>query len=147
VGVREPNYFENMGLRFGYVRKADGFKDLPIAGRLGKYDVKVGEGLWVRAGRSDKTVSLVVQSLCYSVGYVKYSAETGFVPVVSFHVALDPAPLQPGDSGSPVYVLRLGQSGYVAWAYGILSGKEAFYNIVLRTIVAPIDFIYVKVSK
>lgn len=83
IGVREPNYFENMGLRFGYVRKADGFKDLPIAGRLGKYDVKVGDGLWLRKGLTGETVSLVVNSLCYSVGYVKYYAAVGFVPVVS----------------------------------------------------------------
>ena len=147
MGVREPNYFENIGLRFCYVGKADGFNDLPIAGRLGKYYIKVGDSLWIRMGYSDKTVSLVVQSLRHTTGYIIYSTETGFIPVLSCHVVLDPAPLQPGNSGSPVYALRLGQSGYVAWAYGILSGKEGFYNIVLRTIVAPIDFIYVKVSK
>ena len=57
------------------------------------------------------------------------------------HVALNGKLDQEGDSGSPVYVLRWRPGGYVVWAYGVLSGKSTD-----STIVAPIDWIYVKVS-
>ena len=58
------------------------------------------------------------------------------------HVALNGKLDQEGDSGSPVYALRWGPGGYVMWAYGVLSGKSTD-----STIVAPIDWIYVKVSR
>lgn len=124
IGVRGSNYFENTGLRFGYVRKADGFNDLPIVGQLRKYDVKVGDKLWLREGHTGETVSLTVNSLCRTAPYAIYLFYLKFAIATSCRVSLDSTQIQMGDSGSPVYVLRLGQSGYVAWAYGILSGKR-----------------------
>jgi hypothetical protein len=57
------------------------------------------------------------------------------------HVILNGKLGQEGDSGSPVYVLRWGPRGYEVLAYGVLSGFSPD-----STIVAPIDWIYVKVS-
>ena len=141
IGVRDPNFFSNAGLKYGYVRRADGFRDLPIVGSLRKYDVKEGDGLWMRLGRSDDTVSSTVKSLCYSWLSIGDYFEKGFVPVVSCHVALDTTLPQRGDSGSPVYALRLGPSSYVVHAYGVLSARG-----FTESLVAPIDWIYVKVS-
>jgi len=153
IGVRDPNFFSNAGLIYGSVRRANGLFDMPIVGSLWKYDVKEGDTLWIRLGRSDTTVSRTVSSLCYSVAYTgDYSRIVPFVPVTSCHVALDPTSLQRGDSGSPVYALKPGPIGYAVWAYGVLSGREAVcipgtdYCIILRTIVAPIDWINVKLS-
>jgi hypothetical protein len=55
--------------------------------------------------------------------------------------ALDTTLLQDGDSDLPVYALRWGPRGYEVLAYGVLSGYSTD-----STIVAPIDWIYVKVS-
>jgi len=41
-------------------------------------------------------------------------------------------------SGSPVYALKSGPSGYVVWAYGVVSGSNG------DTVVAPIDWMDVK---
>ncbi len=143
IGVVDPNFFSDVGLEYGKVRRADGFRDLPIVGKLSKYDVKVGDGLWMRLGRRDRTVGARVSSLCYSVAYIWDLFEKGFVSVVSCHVALDTIIPIPGDSGSPVYALRLGESGYVVvYAYGVVSGKN-----IANTFVAPIDWIYVKLWK
>jgi hypothetical protein len=150
IGVRDPNFFSNAGLKYGYVRRANGFRDLPIVGKLGKYDVKEGDTLWMRLGRSNSTVSATVKSLCYSVAYVSYLVHVQFVPVMSCHVALDPAPLQRGDSGSPVYTLEGRRGNVFVRAYGVVSGREAVcipgtdYCITFRTIVAPIDWMDVK---
>jgi hypothetical protein len=45
IGVVDPNFFSNAGLEYSKVRRADGFRDLPIVGKLGKYDVKEGDTL------------------------------------------------------------------------------------------------------
>jgi hypothetical protein len=152
IGIRDPNFFSETGLIYGSVRRANGFLDMPIVGSLRKYDVKEGDRLWIRLGYSDRTVSAAVTSLCYSVPYANYFFRLNFVPVMSCHVALDPTSLQRGDSGSPVYALKPGPIGYEVHAYGVLSGREAVclpdtdYCIILRTIVAPIDWINVKLS-
>jgi hypothetical protein len=140
IGVRDPNFFSNACLKYGYVRRADGFNDLPIKGSLSKYDVKEGDRLWMRLGRSDKTVSATVKSLCYSADYTSWNFP--FVRIASCHVLIGPASVQQGDSGSPVYALegRRGNALFV-WAYGVVSGSNG------NTVVAPIDWIYVKVSR
>jgi hypothetical protein len=143
IGVRDPNFFSNAGLKYGYVRRADGFNDLPIVGSLRKYDVKEGDTLWMRLGRSDRTVSATVKSLCYSAPYWREYNEylrRQFVPVMSCHVLIN-APAQLGDSGSPVYALRGTRGNVFVWAYGVVSGSN---NI--DTVVAPFDWIYVKLS-
>jgi len=66
IGRVDPNYFERVGQEFGYVRKADGCNDLPIMLPLSKYDVKVGDYLWIRLGRSDAVSRNAVNSLCAS---------------------------------------------------------------------------------
>ena len=152
IGVRDPNFFSNAGLEYGKVRRADGFRDLPIIGSLSKYDVKEGDRLWIRLGHSDKTVSGTVYSLCYSVAYIGdyLSGFVPFVPVMSCHVALDTTTfLQKGDSGSPVYALSGSRGNVFVWAYGVVSGRDLLCNpdvnyCTLGAIVAPIDWIYVK---
>jgi len=142
IGVRDPNFFSNAGLKYGYVRRANGFRDLPIVGTLNKYDVKEGDRLWMRLGRSDKTVSGTVISLCYSAAYLGdyLTGIVPFVPVMSCHVALDTATLpQLGDSGSPVYALEGRRGADFVRAYGVVSGLHR-YSVV----VAPIDWINVK---
>ncbi len=140
IGVRDPNFFSRVGLKYGYVRRADGFRDFPIAGSLRKYDVKVGDGLWMRLGHRDRTVGARVTSLCHSVAHIRDYFEKGFVSVLACHVALDTIIPIPGDSGSPVFALRLGEGGYVVvYAYGVVVGKN-----IANTFVAPIDWIYVK---
>jgi hypothetical protein len=146
IGVRDPNFFSNAGLKYGSVRLADGSKDLPIVGQLSKYDVKEGDRLWMRLGRSDKTVSSTVKSLCESYSITSIGdMQLPYTAVMDCHVALNGNLVQKGDSGSPVYALRWGPSGYGVYAYGVVSGyKSAFFTD--STIVAPIDWIYVKVS-
>jgi hypothetical protein len=139
IGVRDPNFFSNVGLKYGEVRRADGFNDLPIVGKLGKYDVKEGDRLWIRLGRSDKTVSSTVKSLCESM--FLGDTELPYTVDIYCHVALNGNLIQKGDSGSPVYALRWGPRGYEVLAYGVVSGNSAD-----NTIVAPIDWINVKVS-
>jgi hypothetical protein len=144
IGVRDPNFFSKAGLKYGYVRRANGFVDLPIIGTLRKYDVKEGDRLWMRLGRSDRTISGTVYSLCYSAVYLgDYLAEiVPFVPVMSCHVALDTTTFpQRGDSGSPVYTLEGRRGADFVRAYGVLSGVHG-----RRVVVAPIDWMDVKVS-
>jgi hypothetical protein len=130
IGVRDPNFFSNAGLKYGEVRRADGSRDLPIVGKLGKYDVKEGDTLWIRLGYSAKTVSLKVKSLCENMA----SGEgLPFTAYVVCHVGLDGTLVQEGDSGSPVYALRRGPRGYEVLAYGVVSG-----NYDSGTIVAPL---------
>jgi hypothetical protein len=135
------------------VRRADGFRDLPIVGTLNKYDVKEGDGLWMRLGRSDKTVRGTVKSLCYDWASIGDLFEKGFVLVVHCHVLLDiTVPLERGDSGSPVYALEGRRGADFVRAYGVVSAREALcipgtdYCIISRAIVAPIDWINVKLS-
>jgi hypothetical protein len=52
--------------------------------------------------------------------------------------ALDTTLLQDGDSGSPVYALRGRRDDVFVWAYGVVSGSNG------DTVVAPFDWIYVK---
>jgi hypothetical protein len=141
IGVRDPNFFSNAGLKYGEVRRADGFNDLPIVGKLGKYDVKEGDTLWMRLGYSDKTVSSTVKSLCESKLIDNMPEIRDYAIVLSCHVTLNGKLSEEGDSGSPVYALRWGPRGYEVLAYGVVSGNSAD-----STIVAPIDWIYVKVS-
>jgi hypothetical protein len=145
IGVRDPNFFSNAELKYGYVRRADGFNDLPIVGKLGKYDVKEGDRLWIRLGYSDRTVSSTVKSLCASkiLDNDKSMPEIRNAYTIDLycHVTLNEKLGQEGDSGSPVYALRWGPRGYEVLAYGVYSGYSTD-----STIVAPIDWINVKVS-
>jgi hypothetical protein len=154
IGVRDPNFFSNAGLKYGYVRHTD-LGELPIIGSLRKYDVKEGDVLWMTLGRSAKTVSGTVKSLCYD--WVNPDVldflEKGFVSVASCHVALDiTVPLEKGDSGSPVYALEGRRGNVFVRAYGVVSAREGLcipgtdYCIISRAIVAPIDWRNVKVS-
>jgi len=136
IGVRDPNFFSNAGLKYGYVRLANGFRDLPIIGKLGQYDVKEGDELWMRLGRSDRTMSGTVKSLCYSVPHILDYFRYNFVPVVACHVLIGPAPAREGDSGSPVYVLEGRRGNVFVRAYGVVSGGSA-----VDTLVAPIEWI------
>ncbi len=139
IGVRDPNFFSNAGLKYGYVRRANGFRDLPIIGKLGRYDVKEGDELWMRLGRSDRTVSATVRSLCYCAPLIMDYFKYNFVPVVSCHVLIGPVSAQPGDSGSPVYALEGRRGNVFVRAYGVVSGGSA-----VNTVVAPIDWMDVK---
>jgi len=153
ISAVDPNFFSNAGLKYGYVRRADGFNDLPIVGQLSKYDVKGGDTLWMRLGHSAETVSGTVFSLCHSVAYGGDAAkfENQFVPVMSCHVALDTTFLQEGDSGSPVYALRGSRGNVFVWAYGVVSGRDILClpdinYCTLGAVVAPIDWMYVKLG-
>ncbi len=139
IGVVDPNFFRNAGLEYGKVRRADGFRDLPIIGTLRKYDVKEGDRLWIRLGYSDQTVSSTVKSLCESRCVNNMPEIRDYTIVLFCHVSLNGRLGQEGDSGSPVYVLQSGPGGYVVWAYGVYSGYSPD-----STIVAPFDWIYVK---
>jgi hypothetical protein len=142
IGVRDPNFFNNAGLKYGEVRLADGFNDLPIVGSLSKYDVKEGDRLWIRLGYTGQTVSPTVKSLCESkiVNSMPEIRNT-YIVVLLCHVTLNEKLGQEGDSSSPVYALTWGRRGYEVLAYGVLSGYYEY-----GTIVAPFDWIYVKVS-
>jgi len=153
IGVVDPNFFSNAGLKYDYVRRPDGFNDLPKVRQLSKYDIKEGDRLWMRLGRSDKTVSAAVNSLCYDWFNIRDYYEKGFVSVASCHVVLDiTVPIERGDSGSPVYALEGRQGNVFVWAYGVVSAREGLcipgtdYCIISRAIVAPIDWINVKLS-
>jgi hypothetical protein len=66
--------------------------------------------------------------------------------------ALDTTLLQEGDSGSPVYALEGRRGADFVRAYGVVSAREGLcipgtdYCIISRAIVAPIDWINVKLS-
>ena len=152
--VNDPNYFESVGLRFGYVRKADGSADLPIMLQLSKYDVKVGDSLWIRLGYSDAVSRNVVNSLCASgsISFLEFilaifDPSVYYIPALSCHTKLSAGTYEPipGDSGSPIYRLRIG-SDYryaVVDAYGILVAGD---KLTKEVYVADISWIYVKVS-
>ncbi len=155
IGVRDRNFFSNAGLEYGKVRRADGSRDLPIIGTLRKHDVKEGDRLWIRLGYSDRTISGTVNSLCYSWvnPNIRDFLEKGFVSIAFCHVVLDiTVPIEGGDSGSPVYTLEGRQDARFVRAYGVVSAREGLcipgtdYCIISRAIVAPIDWINVKLS-
>ena len=152
IGVVDPNFFSNAGLKYDYVRRPDGFNDLPKVRQLSKYDIKEGDRLWMRLGRSDKTVSAAVNSLCYDWFNIRDYYEKGFASVVSCHVALDTTTLlQGGDSDSPVYALEGRRGADFVRAYGVVSAREAvcipgINYCTLGAVVAPIDWMYVKLS-
>jgi len=152
IGAVDPNFYSNADLKYGYVRHADGFRDLPKVGSLRKYDIKEGYTLWMRLGRSDKTVSGTVFSLCYDWFNIRDYYEKGFVSVASCHVVLDiTVPIERGDSGSPVYALEGSQGNVFVQAYGVVSAREGLCitdinYCTLGAVVAPIDWINVKLS-
>jgi hypothetical protein len=143
IGANDAQLFQKSGIAFGYIKKADGFRNLPITRQLNKEDVKVGGSLTVRFGKSDKTTTFRVASLCYStywldILYPLYDPR--FPPYARIcHVRLDGEDGMEGDSGSPVYVL----AGSEVWAYGVYSGR------VNGTIVAPlgVSSVYVRVTR
>jgi len=150
--ANDPSYFERLGLKFGYIRGADGSSDLPIMLQLSKYDVKEGDSLWIRLGRSGVVSKNVVNSLCASFlplpDFIRsiFDPSVYYIPALSCHTRLSAGTYEPvpGDSGSPVYRLRIG-SDYryaVVDAYGVLSAEEWTKEVY----VADISWIYVKVS-
>jgi hypothetical protein len=152
--VNDPNYFERVGLKFGYVRKADGSADLPIMLQLSKYYVKIGDSLWIRLGYSNAVSRNVVNSLCASISVdpIKFieliiDPSTPYIAAFSCHTKLSAGTYEPipGDSGSPVYRLRIGPDYRYAVvdAYGILAHKDDWTK---ELYVADISWIYVKVS-
>ena len=152
--VNDPNYFERVGLEFGKVRKADGSNDLPIMLQLSKYDVKVGDSLWIRLGRSDAVSRNVVNSLCASpnidpIEFIELiiNPSIPYIVTLSCHTRLSAGTYEPipGDSGSPVYRLRIGPDYRYAVvdAYGIYVGRD---KVTKELYVADISWIYIKVS-
>jgi hypothetical protein len=152
--VNSPNYFESVGLKFGYVSKADGSNNLPIMLQLSKYDVKVGDSLWIRLGYSGAVTKNVVNSLCASgssslLEFILAIIDPSvyYIPAWSCHTKLSAGTYEPmpGDSGSPVYRLRIGPDykNAVVDAYGIAVAKDKWTKEVY---VADISWIYVKVS-
>jgi hypothetical protein len=154
IGRVDPDFFERNDLEFGKVRKADGRNDLPIMLQLTKYDVKIGDSLWIRLGRSDAVSRNVVNSLCASLDFnliewIKLIIDPSkyYIPVWDCHTRLSAGTYEPipGDSGSPVYRLRIGPDYRYAVvdAYGIHIGMDKETKEVY---VADISWIYVKVS-
>ncbi len=152
IGRVDPDYFKRNDLKFGYVRKADGRNNLPIMLQLSKYDVKVGDSLWIRLGRSDAVSRNVVNSLCASpsidlIECIKKIIDPSvyYIAVLDCHTRLSAGEPIPGDSGSLVYRLRIGPDYRYAVvdAYGIYVGMD---KDTKELYVADISWIYVKVS-
>jgi len=137
--------FTSLNIVPGYVTKADGYSDLPVVAQLGKYDVKVGDTLHIRLGRSNALSRGTVNSLC-DTSTVSNSPTSRFVPVHSCHVLIGSVSVwpQPGDSGSPVYVLVYATPDAASGvrAYGVLSGSKSS-----GIVVATLDFTYVKLTR
>jgi hypothetical protein len=154
IGRVDPDYFVRNDLKFGYVRKADGSADLPIMLQLSKYDVKIGDSLWIRLGYSNAVSRNVVNSLCASpsidlIECIKKIIDPSvyYIAVLDCHTRLSAGTYEPipGDSGSPVYRLRIGPDYRYAVvdAYGIYVGMD---KDTKELYVADISWIYVKVS-
>ena len=140
IGARDPYLFSKANVKPGYVIKADGINDLPIISQLGKYDVKVGDTLYARLGRSQITVSGKVTSLCTGGGVTSPSSDYWVVIRCHTEVDISPQKFQGGDSGSPIYRL---QSGGVS-AYGVLTGRLGYPSLMWA---ATLDWINVKLTR
>ncbi len=121
--------------------------------QLSKYHVKIGDSLWIRLGRSDAVSRNVVNSLCASpdihlVEYIRLIIDPSipYKVIPNCHTRLSAGTYEPkrGDSGSPVYRLRIGPDYRYAVvdAYGIYIGMD---KDTKGLYVADISWIYVKV--
>ena len=121
--------------------------------QLSKCDMKAGNSLRIRLGRSGVASNNVVNSLCADgrVGLFEFIRKiidpSVYIPVWNCHTKLSAGTYEPipGDSGSPVYRLRVGPDYRYAVvdAYGIHIGMDKETKEVY---VADISWIYVKVS-
>ncbi len=103
--------------------------------QLSNCDMKAGNSLWIRLGRSDAVSRNVVNSLCASISVdpIKFieliiDLSTPYIVTLSCHTKLSAGTYEPipGDSGSPVYRLRIGPDYRYAVvdAYGVLVGRD-----------------------
>jgi len=122
--------------------------------QLSKCDMKAGSSLRIRLGRSDAVSKNAVNSLCASpsidlIECIKLIIDPSvyYIPVWKCHTRLSASTHEPipGDSGSPVYRLRIGPDYRYAVvdAYGIYVGMD---KDTKELYVADISWIYVKVS-
>lgn len=121
--------------------------------QLSKCDMKAGNSLRIRLGRSGVASKNVVNSLCadgrVGLEFIRKIIDPSvyYIPVWNCHTKLSAGTYEPmsSGSGSPVYRLRLG-SDYryaVVDAYGIYVGRD---KETKELYVADISWIYVKVS-
>jgi hypothetical protein len=121
--------------------------------QLSKCDMKAGNSLWIRLGRSDAVSRNVVNSLCadgrVGLEFIRKIIDPSvyYIPVWNCHTKLSAGTFEPMSSGSssPVYRLRIGPDYRYAVvdAYGIHIGIDKETKEVY---VADISWIYVKVS-
>jgi hypothetical protein len=121
--------------------------------QLSKYDVKIGDSLWIRLGRSGVASKNVVNSLCadgrVGLEFIRKIIDPSvyYIPVWNCHTRLSAGTYEPipGGSSSPVYRLRIGPDYRYAVvdAYGIYVGRD---KETKELYVADISWIYVKVS-
>jgi hypothetical protein len=139
------DFFSRLGIRYGYVAKADGSRDLPVLAQLGRYDRPVGSQLYMRLGRSETISTGNIESHCKSTppSFTNY----GFAVVTACAVKLGQVSRLPqlGDSGSPVYAyVTSGGNVIGVAAYGVFSSFDP-YGVVF---IAHFDSlpVYVKVT-
>jgi hypothetical protein len=121
--------------------------------QLSKCDMKAGNSLRIRLGRSGAASKNVVNSLCadgrVGLEFIRKSLilPSYYIPVWNCHTKLSAGTYEPMLSGSssPVYRLRIGSDFRYAVgdAYGIHIGVDKETKEVY---VADISWIYVKVS-
>ena len=136
--VRDPSLIlQKASLIYGYIRKADGLRDLPIIGQLMHYDVPISSQLWVSLGRSQQTKRGYVTSLCSS-----WRAEYNLLRVIFIcQVKMFGVKVEFGDSGSPVYLLATDRKGVLA--YGVQSGKSRLLPIAF---IQPVDTMWYSIT-
>jgi hypothetical protein len=127
------DFFSQLDIRYGYVAKADGNRDLPVLAQLGRYNRSVGSRLHMRLGRSETISSGNIISHCERHTNDMTLQYYGFVVVTACAVKLgqvSPWP-QEGDSGSPVYdYVTSGGNVIGVAAYGVLFGRELWYGVL-----------------
>jgi len=121
--------------------------------QLSKCDMKAGNSLRIRLGRSGVASNNVVNSLCadgrVGLEFIRKIIDPSvyYIPVWSCHTKLSAGTCEPipGGSSSPVYRLRIGPDYRYAVvdAYGIYVGRD---KETKELYVADISWIYVKVS-
>jgi hypothetical protein len=120
--------------------------------QLSKCDMKAGNSLRIRLGRSGVASRNVVNSLCadgrVGLKFIRKIIDPSYyIPVWDCHIRLSAGTYEPmsSSSSSPVYRLRVGPDYRYAVvdAYGIYVGRD---KDTKELYVADISWIYVKVS-
>jgi hypothetical protein len=120
--------------------------------QLSKCDMKAGNSLRIRLGRSGVASRNVVNSLCadgrVGLKFIRKIIDPSYyIPVWNCHTKLSAGTYEPmsSSSSSPVYRLRVGPDYRYAVvdAYGIYVGRD---KDTKELYVADISWIYVKVS-